>query len=126
RLPILHPKVPVYGSDSWPGGRTKIMAISGPRLLSQATALSRWLLALAIICAGLVSLTVAAHVREDAASIEHIRSAPIINVIVPPSSEGPRVADAPSPTPPSPPAFSEARFRFGFLEFEDDADAASR
>jgi len=123
---MLHPKVPVYGSDSWQGGRTKIMSISGPRLLSQATALSRWILALAIISAGLISLTVAAHVREDAASIEHIQSTQIIKVIAPPSPQSSMEPAGPSSTYPSTSVLTGPRFRFGFLEFEDDADAASR
>ena len=41
----------------------------------------------------------------------------------------PRMAkreNRPSGALPSSPAFSETRFRFGFLEFKDDADAASR
>jgi hypothetical protein len=105
------------------------MSISGPRLLTQATQatkLSRWILAPVIIGAGLVPLIVAAHLRGDAASIEHIRSTPFTNEIVPRSPESSMETAGPSSTYPSPPVFTGQRFRFGFLEFEDDADAASK
>jgi hypothetical protein len=82
------------------------------------------LLALAVMGAGLLAVSVVSHVREGAAA--NARTVPTSNVMVAPRAEGPRTAAAPSPALPSPPAFSEARFRFGFLEFEDDADAASR
>jgi hypothetical protein len=82
------------------------------------------LMALAVMGAGLLSLSVVSHVRGGAAA--NARFAPTINVIVPPSAESPRAAAAPSPALPSSPVFSDTRFRFGFLEFEDDADAPSR
>lgn len=91
----------------------------------QTTALTRCMLAVAIIGAGLVSLNVASHVRGDTAPIEHVRT-PIVSLIVPPGPETVRRAAALSDTQPSSPALSSARFRFGFLEFEDDADAAPR
>jgi hypothetical protein len=92
----------------------------------RATELSRWILALAIIIsAGLVSLTVAAHVRGDAAPIGHVHSAQIIKVIVPPSPESGRERAGPSSTYPSSPVLTGLRFRFGFLEFEDDPDAST-
>jgi hypothetical protein len=74
--------------------------------------------------AGLLSLSVVSHVRGATAA--NARIIPTINVIVPPSAESPRTAAAPSAALPSSAAFSNARFRFGFLEFEDDADAPSR
>ena len=43
-----------------------------------------------------------------------------------PSPAWPCARTAPSGALPSSPAFSETRFRFGFLNFQDDADAASR
>jgi hypothetical protein len=89
-------------------------------------ALSRWILALAVLGAGLLSLTVVSRVRGAAAPIEHARIIPTIKVIVPPSAESTRAAPAPSGAQPSSPVFSDARFRFGFLEFEDDAHAPSR
>jgi hypothetical protein len=48
------------------------------------------------------------------------------NAIVPPSAESTHAAAAAGGVLPSTPAFSAATFRFGFLEFEDDGDAASR
>jgi len=97
-----------------------------PRPTIKAMALSPWILALAIIAAGLASPTVASRVRGAAAPIEHARTTPATNVIVPPSAESTRAAPVPAGAQPSPPAFSDVTFRFGFLEFEDDADAPSR
>jgi hypothetical protein len=85
--------------------------------------LSRWLSA-AIIGAGLACVTVAAHVRKDADPIEHVSITPIIKVIVPSTAE--RAFPAIAPSSPSSPTLPSARFRFGFLEFEDDADAPPR
>ncbi|HEY7550678.1 MAG TPA: hypothetical protein VH913_14320 [Hyphomicrobiaceae bacterium] len=79
-----------------------------------ALGLSRWIFALAIMGAGVLSLTVVSRVRGAAAPI------PTIKVIVQPSTESTRAAPTPSG-----PAFSDATFRFGFLEFEDDAHASS-
>jgi hypothetical protein len=91
----------------------------------QAMGLWRWILALAIMCTGLVSLTVASHVRGAAAPIGHARPTPVIELIVSPSAESAQPAAAASGTQPSP-ALSDAKFRFGFLEFEDDVDAPPR
>jgi hypothetical protein len=102
---------------------------SAARLATQTIktmALSRWILALAIIGAGLLSLTVASHVRGATAALEHARSTRTIKVIVPPSAESTRAAPVPSGAQPPPPAFSDVTFRFGFLEFEDDAHAQPR
>jgi hypothetical protein len=82
------------------------------------------LMALTVMGAGLLSLSVVSHVREGAAA--NARVAPTINVTVPPSAESPRAAAALRPALPASPAFSDTRFRFGFLEFEDDADAPPR
>jgi hypothetical protein len=76
--------------------------------------------------AGLVSLTVASHVRRATAPIAQIRGSPIIMPTVPPSAEDPSVAVGASGAQSSSPEFSDTRFRFGFLEFEDDADAPSK
>lgn len=92
-----------------------------PGATIKTMALSRWILALAIISGGLLSLTVVSRVRGAAAPIEHARIIPTIKVIVPPSAESTRAAPTPSG-----PAFSDATFRFGFLEFEDDAQVSSR
>jgi hypothetical protein len=89
-------------------------------------ALLRWILALAIMGAGLVSLTAASHVRGATAPIEYVRPTPIIELIVSPGAENVHPAAALSGTQPSSPTLADAKFRFGYLEFEDDADAPSR
>jgi hypothetical protein len=76
--------------------------------------------------AGFLSLTLLSHVRGVTAPIEHAQIVPTNKMIVPPSAEGTRAAPAPSGALPSSPALSEARFRFGFLEFEDDPNAPSK
>jgi hypothetical protein len=96
-------------------------AESRPGPTIKATAASRWMLALAIMGAGVLSLTVVSLVRGAAAPIERARIIPTIKVIVPPSAESTRAAPTPSG-----PTSSDATFRFGFLEFEDDAHASSR
>jgi hypothetical protein len=87
----------------------------------QAMRISRWILALAIMGGGLASLTVASHVRGAAARIEQIR-----RPTLPPDAKGAPAVAGRSGAQPSPPAFSDAMFRFGFLEFEDNAHAPSR
>ncbi|HWE19973.1 MAG TPA: VOC family protein [Hyphomicrobiaceae bacterium] len=57
------------------------------------------------------------------APIGHVRPTPVIELIVSPGAESVQPAAAASGTQPSP-ALSDAKFRFGFLEFEDDVDAA--
>ena len=101
---------------------------SATRLLGHAihaTTLSRWILAVAIIGGGL-AYTVASRVRWSAAPIEHIRSTQVVKVIVPASVENAHTAVGPRSARPSSPTLSGAKSRFGFLEFEDDADALSR
>jgi hypothetical protein len=93
------------------------------RLLDQAieaTALSRWMLPAAIIGAGFVYLTMALHMRGAAGRIEHIRSTPVVRAIAPASVESADSSGARSYS-----AGEVAKFRFGFLEFEDDADASA-
>jgi hypothetical protein len=67
-------------------------------------------------------LAVASHERGTAAPIGQIRSTPVVNTIVPASAH---TAAAPRSDRLPLPAFSGARFRFGFLEFEDDPDASA-
>jgi hypothetical protein len=90
----------------------------------RAITLSRWILALAVMGAGLASLTVASHVRGATAPIEHARIIPTIKAIAPPGAKSTDAATTPSAAQQVPP-FSDVRFRFGFLEFEDDGDAPS-
>jgi hypothetical protein len=80
-------------------------------------------LAVAIIGAGLMYIAVASHERGTVAPIGQIRSIPGVNTIAPASMETARTAADPSTARPPLLAFSEAGFRFGFLEFEDDPDA---
>ena len=79
------------------------------------------ILAVAIIGGGL-AYTVASRVRGSAAPIEHIRSTPVVKVIVPASVENAHTAVGPRSARPSSPTLS-GKSRFGFLEFEDDPDA---
>jgi hypothetical protein len=83
------------------------------------TTLSRSILALAIMGAGLMSLTAASHVRGAPGSIEQSRGSPIIRPIAPPSAKSARTAADPSGAQSSSPVLASAKFRFGFLEFED-------
>lgn len=96
------------------------------RLLDQAmhaATLSKWMLAAAIIGAGLVYLTVASDVRGAITPIEQIRGTEVVRTIVPERVETPHATAEPSGARASLPPFSGSRFRFGFLEFEDDPDA---
>jgi hypothetical protein len=98
---------------------------SAARLFGQtihAKTLAKWILAAVIIGAGVAYLSLASHVRGVAAPIEAIRSGSLVKTIVPTSAH---TAPAPRSARPPLPAFSGARFRFGFLEFEDDPDAAA-
>jgi hypothetical protein len=102
---------------------------SAARLLDQAllaTTLPKWMVATAIIGAGLVGLTVASHVRGTAAPITQTRSTPVAATIVPASMEVAHPGATPSePRRPSP-GFPDAGLRFGFLEFENDTDAPAK
>ena len=86
----------------------------------------KWILPVAIIGAGLVYLSVASHEPGAAALIGRARSTPIVKVTVPPGAESAHAAAGPSTMPAASPALPIAKFRFGFLEFEDDADASTR
>jgi hypothetical protein len=97
------------------------------RLFNQAihaTTLWKSMLATAILSAGLVYLIVASDVRGAVAPIEKIRNTPAAMTIVPANVETAHTAAGPSGARASLPAFSGTRFRFGFLEFEDDPDEA--
>jgi hypothetical protein len=77
--------------------------------------------AAAIIGAGLVSLAVASHMRGATAPTEQVRSARIL----PASQEGAHGVIAPTGASVASPSASIARFRFGFLEFEDEHAASA-
>jgi hypothetical protein len=89
----------------------------------EATALPKWMLAVAIIGAGLAYLTVVSHERGTAA---HERSTSFVKAKVPPSAESAHAPGGPGTVPPSSPTLASTKFRFGFLEFEDDPDASTR
>jgi hypothetical protein len=91
----------------------------------QTTALSRWILAVAIVGAGLICLTVASHVRGAAAPVAQVHSSPIMTATVPPSTESAHAAVGPGITPPLSQALPIAKYRFGYLEFENDPDAST-
>jgi len=55
------------------------------------------------------------HVRGATAPIEHVRTTPIMKLILPPGPETSRPAAALGGTQLSSPALSRARFRFGLL-----------
>ena len=96
-----------------------------PRLLNRAihsASVSKWMLAALIIGAGLVCLTVASQVRGAVVPIEQIRS----TGVVPASVEGAHPVAAPARASLPLPGVSVVRFRFGFLEFEDDPDASAQ
>lgn len=97
------------------------VARNAARLLSQATPATPLILAAAIIGAGLIHLAVASHVRGAAPPIEQIRSIRV----APASVEGARLVAAPTTGSPPSSVVPVVRFRFGFLEFEDDPDASA-
>jgi hypothetical protein len=88
----------------------------------QARTVSKWSCAAAIIVAGFLYLTVASHVGGAVVPIEQIRSPAIGKTIVPGSVENPHLAAGPGRASSSSPVLPAARFRFGFLEFEDNPD----
>jgi hypothetical protein len=89
----------------------------------QTAARSRWILAVAIVGAVLVYLTLALYVRGAAAPIAQVHSAPIAKATVPPSAESAHAAAGANTTPS--PALPIAKFRFGYVEFESDPDASN-
>jgi len=102
------------------------VARNAARLLNRAGPAMPLILAAAIAGFGLVHLTVASHVREAAAPVAHVRSTPYVDMIVPASVESGLAEAVPSSAQPSLPAIPIPRFRFGFLEFEDDFDASTK
>ena len=98
---------------------------SATRLLGQAkhaTTSAKWILAAATIGAVLIFLPIASHVRGSA-PIEQIRGTPVVKTNVPAGVESAHAAAGPGSALPASPGIPDARFRFGFLEFEDDPDA---
>lgn len=92
----------------------------------QATVLPRWRVAVAIAGAGLVYLTAWSHGRGAAAPIVQTHSPPTVKATVPPSAESADAAAGPSTAPPSSLTLPTAKYRFGFLEFENDTDASTQ
>jgi len=92
----------------------------------KAKTLSKWVLVAAMLSAGLIHLFLGSQVRGLAAPLDHIRGAPVVKAIVPASVEITRAAASPSSAHPASPGESGTKFRFGFLEFEDDPDASAK
>jgi hypothetical protein len=68
---------------------------------------------------------VASHGRGAAAPIGQIRSTPAVTTIVPASVETAHTAAGPRTAGPPLLPRAGAKFRFGFLEFEEDPDASA-
>ena len=85
----------------------------GARDIMNATTLSKLILVAAVVGAGLIQLLSGPDLPRVAASLDQIRGGRAVKVALPASVEIARV----------PPGESGARFRFGFLEFEDDPEA---
>ena len=86
------------------------------RDIMNATTLSKWILVAAVIGAGLIQLLLGPGLLGVATSLDQIRGGRAVNVALPASVE---IAREPSGEP-------GARFRFGFLEFEDDPEAPAQ
>ena len=100
---------------------------SAERLRRQASdAAQPWILPAAIVGAGLVGLIVVSHLRGAAALVGQIRSSAIVEAIAPASSESAPAAMVPSIHRSPAAVLLDVRSRFGFLEFEDAADASAR
>jgi len=89
----------------------------------QAVSRLRRILAIAIAGAVLVYLTLALYGHGAAPPIAQVHGAPIAKATVPPSAESAHAA-ADANTTPSP-ALPIAKFRFGYVEFENDPDASN-
>ena len=92
----------------------------------KAMTLSKWVLVAAMPSAGLIHLFLGSQVRGVAAPLDHIRGTPVVNAILPASVEITRAAASPSSSDPASLGESGTKFRFGFLEFEDDPDASAK
>ena len=80
----------------------------------------------AIGATGLAYLTLSWHEHGAAAHIEQSRRAPIGKEVAPAGVRDLHSTAGADSAHPLPPAFSGASFRFGFLEFEDDAYASAK
>jgi hypothetical protein len=110
------------------GERYLATTISSPaaRLLDHAvhaTTLSRWILVMTSIGAGLACLALASYVHGVAAPITPTPSTPAVATIVPASGRGAHAAAAPSGVRQPSSGIPDTRLRLGFLEFENDPDA---
>lgn len=89
-----------------------------------ATMLSKWILVAAMSGSGLIYLPLGSYLPGGAAPLDQIRASPAVEAIVPARLE--TTGTGPSSARPSFPAESGTKFRFGFLEFEDDPDAPAK
>lgn len=99
----------------WIAARLRNQTLHARRLL-------RWMLAAAIVGVGLAYSTIISDVRGGGVLVQQLRGAEIVKTIGPPSVQTTHTAAAPGSPCASLSACSGARFRFGFLEFEDDPD----
>ena len=95
---------------------TLALEAGGVRDIMNTTTLSNWILVAAVIGAGLIQLLLGPDLPGVAASLDQIRGGRAVNVALP---AGVEIARVPS-------GESGARFRFGFLEFEDDPEAPAQ
>ncbi len=101
------------------------IARSASRLLSRAihaAPLSRLVLAAAVIAAGLGSLSLIADVRGAGTPIPEPRGFPPGEGIPWPETANAHRLGGAGTAASRPPAAFDPRYRFGFLEFEDDAE----
>jgi hypothetical protein len=104
--------------------RATTISSSAARLLDHAVHAatpSTWIVVAAIIGAGLVCLALAPYVHGVAAPITPTPSTPVVATIVPAGGRSAHAAAAPHR--PASPVITAAKFRLGFLEFENDPEA---
>jgi hypothetical protein len=88
------------------------------------TALAKLLLVASMLAGALIYPILGS--RRVAAPLDEHRGGPAVRVFVQASVENARTAADPGNAGPASPALSGARFRFGYLEFEDDPDARAK
>ena len=89
------------------------------------TTLSKWILAAAIIGIGAAYLAVTSGVPRSAARFKERLDPGVVTVVPAGTQNGNAARDLRNVRPVSP-EIPNARFRFGFLEFEDDPDATTK
>lgn len=95
------------------------------RARSATRPLSKWILAAAIIGIGAAYLAVTSGVPRAAARFKERLNPGVVTAVPAGTEDGPAAMDLRNVRPVSP-EIPNARFRFGFLEFEDDPDASTK